>query len=101
MDIEEIAMGLIGNAGEGKSNAFEALREAKKGNFEKADELMKSAQEKILQAHKLQTELICREAGGEKLELGLIMVHAQDHLMGAISSRELIGEMIELYKRIG
>lgn len=66
MDIEIIAMELVGNAGEARSLAFEALAEAKKGNFEKAEELLELSKEALLKAHHIQTELICNEADGKK-----------------------------------
>ena len=100
MNIEEIAMELVGNAGESRSLAFEALSAAKKGDYEEAEKKLKESKEKMLRAHHIQTELICKEADGEKMELGLIMVHAQDHLMTAILARDLITEMIEVYKKI-
>ena len=100
MNIEEIAMELVGNAGESRSLAFEALNAAKKGDYEEAGKKLQESKEKMLRAHHIQTELICREADGEKVELGLIMVHAQDHLMTAILARDLIAEMIEVYKKI-
>lgn len=100
MNIEEIAMELVGNAGESRSLAFEALNAAKKGDYEEAEKKLQESKEKMLRAHHIQTELICKEADGEKVELGLIMVHAQDHLMTAILARDLITEMIEVYKKI-
>lgn len=100
MDIEIIAMELVGNAGEARSLAFEALAEAKKGNFEKAEELLELSKEASVKAHHIQTELIYNEADGKKIEIGLLMVHAQDHLMNSILARELIFEMIEMQKKI-
>ena len=91
LDVEMIAMTLIGYAGETK---------AKEGKFDEAEELMKQATEEMLKAHELQTDLIVREAGGEKLDVGLIMVHSQDHLMTAILFKELAKEFIDIYKRL-
>ena len=101
MDLEEIAMTIVGNSGEARSLAYEALSEAKNGNFEAAEELLKEAREKSLKAHEMQTELICNEADGNKVEINLLMVHAQDHLMTSILARELVEEMIEMYKAMG
>ena len=100
MDIEMIAMTLIGHAGETKSLAFQAINEAKKGNFSEAENLLKKSTEEMLKAHELQTDLIIKEADGEKMEVGLIMVHAQDHLMTAIFFKELAKEFIEVYKKL-
>lgn len=99
MDIEVIAMQLVGNAGEGRSLAFEALAHAKKKEFDLAQEKLKKSKESLLRAHSLQTDLICKEADGEKTEIGLLMIHAQDHLMTAMLAKDLITEMIELYKK--
>ena len=41
--IIEISFNIIGYAGEGKGLAFEAIKEAKNGNIEKAKELLKEA----------------------------------------------------------
>lgn len=98
-DIETIAMTLVGNAGEARSLAYEALNEAKNGDFQKAEELLKESKERILKAHEIQTDLIIKEANGEKAEINLLMVHAQDHLMTSILAKELIIEIIELYKK--
>ncbi len=100
MDIETIAMELVGNAGEARSLAFEALAQAKNKNFEKAKELLEESKQASLKAHHIQTDLICQEADGNKVEIGLLMVHAQDHLMTSILARELITEIISLYEKI-
>lgn len=100
MDLEMAAMQLVGSAGESKSLCFEALYAAKKGDFDLAAEKIAEAKKTFLQAHEVQTELICAEADGEDLKLGILMVHAQDHLMTSLLARDLIEEMIELYKVI-
>jgi PTS system cellobiose-specific IIA component len=77
-----------------------ALRAAKKGNFEEATKYIEEANKEMLKAHEIQTNLIVKEAGGEKIEVGLIMVHSQDHLMNAILFKDLAQEFIDLYKKI-
>lgn len=99
-DLETIAMTLIGHAGESKSLAYQALYAAKKGNFDEVERFMEQAGEEMLKAHNIQTDLIVKEAGGEKINIGLIMVHAQDHLMGAILFKDLVKEFIDLYKTV-
>ena len=101
MDLETIAMTLVGNAGEGRSLDFEALNEAKKGNFEKAEQLLKESQERTLAAHEIQTQLICNEADGNKTEMSLLMVHAQDHLMTTMTLLEVAKEMLVLHRKVG
>ena len=100
LDIEMIAMTLIGHAGETKSLAYHAMNAAKEGKFDEAQKLMRQSTEEMLKAHELQTDLIVREAGGEKLNVGLIMVHSQDHLMTSITEINLIKEIIDLRREL-
>jgi PTS system cellobiose-specific IIA component len=100
MELENVIFGLIVNSGECRSMAFEALQLAKEGNFEKAKELQKQADTKSIEAHTIQTELIQREAQGDNIQLSLLMVHAQDHLMTSILARELINEIISLHEKV-
>ena len=96
----EISFGIIGFAGDAKGLAFEAIREAKQGNIEKARELIIESKEGIHKAHKFQTELIQSEASGNKTEMSVILVHAQDHLMNAMNFQQLAEEFIDLYERL-
>lgn len=100
MDIEAVAMTIVGNAGESRSLSYEALRAAKKGDFQKANELLTEAKERMHAAHSVQTELICNEADGKGIEINLLMIHAQDHLMNAILARELVEELIEVHREL-
>jgi PTS system cellobiose-specific IIA component len=95
---EEIVMTIIIHAGNAKGYSFEALNEAKKANFEKVSELMAKADQELLQAHHVQTNMLQAEANGEKVELNLLIVHAQDHLMNATLAKDLISEMIGMIK---
>ncbi|WNJ97051.1 PTS lactose/cellobiose transporter subunit IIA [Vibrio ruber] len=92
-------MELIINAGQSKAYAFEALTCAKKGDWQKVDNLMMLAKESANKAHQVQTEFIGLDEGCGKLPITLIMVHAQDHIMTAMLAREIIEELIEVYKR--
>lgn len=101
MDLEMAAMTLVGNAGESRSLTFEALRAAKIGDFDLAEHKLAEAKEAALRAHGIQTELICAEADGDEgIKIGLLMVHAQDHLMTAILARELVEEMMWFFKEV-
>ena len=99
-DLETVAMALIGHAGESKSLAYQALYAAKEGKFDEAAKLMEESGEEMLKSHEIQTNLIIKEASGEKLDTGLIMVHAQDHLMSAILFKDIVKEFIELYRTV-
>jgi PTS system cellobiose-specific IIA component len=96
--INEIAFQLILFSGNGRSLAMEAIQEAKRGNFPKANELLKMAGQELGKAHECQTELIQQEANGESCPVNVLLVHAQDHLMTAMTVRDLAVEIIEIYK---
>lgn len=99
MDIEMVIMKLVVSSGNARSTAIEALRAARDENFEYSDKLMNEADQMILQSHQVQTEMIQNELNGEKVEVGLLMVHAQDHLMNAMTVMDLCKEMIEILKK--
>ena len=62
--LEEIAMMIIANSGQARSDAFAALQEAKKGNFEDAEKLLKEAEESLQTAHESHRELLKMDASG-------------------------------------
>lgn len=97
---EQIPFQLILNSGNARSYAMEALQFAKQGEMAEADEAMVKAKEAINEAHHFQTELIQSEARGEKTEISVLLIHAQDHLMNSITVKELAAEFIDLYKKL-
>lgn len=97
-ELDLISFNIIANSGDARSFAFGALEAAKAGNFEEADELLKKSEEAATIAHKAQTELLFKEANGEKNEVNVLLVHSQDHLMTSMLAQELIKEIILLYK---
>ena len=94
------AMGLIANGGNAKSLAFEAIRLAKKGDIEVAREKLKESNKSLLEAHNSQTNMLTKEAQGDHMHVTLLVVHSQDHLMNAITFRDLAGEMVDLYEKL-
>ncbi|HDW7096123.1 TPA: PTS lactose/cellobiose transporter subunit IIA [Yersinia enterocolitica] len=98
MELKEQVMGIIINAGQSRSLCYEALRSAKENNFADADDKMKEAEYYAKQAHLVQTKLIEADEGEGKTKMTLVMVHAQDHLMTSILAKELVTELIDLYR---
>ncbi|TZE82973.1 PTS lactose/cellobiose transporter subunit IIA [Calorimonas adulescens] len=98
MSDEQIIFNVIVCAGNARAKAFAALEAAKKGDFNSASSLLSEAAEEILKAHEIQNKLISREANGEGMNVTLLLAHAEDHLMAAILAKDLISEMIDLYK---
>lgn len=96
---EMVSFGIIAAAGQARSLAYEALGRAKEGDFDAAAELMEQSRSAALEAHHIQTDLLTKEASGDHTVVDVLLVHAQDHLMTSMLAQELIGELIELYKR--
>ncbi|MBE6108237.1 MAG: PTS lactose/cellobiose transporter subunit IIA [Erysipelotrichaceae bacterium] len=93
-----ISMQIIAGAGDAKGLIFDALEEAKKGNFEQAKEFVKQSEEASKNAHKAQMDLLVAQANGEVGAVDVLLVHAQDHLMTTLLAQELIKEIIRLYE---
>ncbi len=117
MDLETMVFTIIAHSGDARSSSMEAIGHARNGEFDKAAACLDEANKKLLLVHSEQTKLIQAEAQGKKVEislllihaqeaeaqgqetkLSLLLVHAQDHLMGAMTVRDLAGEFIELYR---
>lgn len=99
MEYEEVVFGLIVNAGNARSKAMNSIRLSKKGKIEEAKESLKLAEEELNLAHEIQTKLIQGEASGNKTEISLLMVHAQDHLMNAITIIDLAREITDIHEK--
>ncbi|MCI8461647.1 MAG: PTS lactose/cellobiose transporter subunit IIA [Lachnospiraceae bacterium] len=98
--LEELAMLIIANSGAARSAAFEALEQAKKGNSESADKLLKSAGESLQEAHEAHRCLLQMDAAGQVPQMSVLLCHAQDHLMGSALAQDLIQEMITLHQAL-
>lgn len=96
---EMIPFMIISKGGDASSSFLQALNLARKGETEEAKELVKKGEQSLHEAHKIQTDLIVAEASGQKNEVGVLMIHAQDHLMNAILLKEITMHFIELYER--
>lgn len=101
MNREEVTLlgfEIVAYAGDARSKLLEALKAAEAGDFAKADSLVEEAGSCIAEAHHAQTSLLTKEASGENLELGIIMIHGQDHLMTTVLLKDLIHHLINIYK---
>ncbi len=97
---ETFCLELIMHAGNGRAESYAALQAAKTGDFAKAEEHLAAAERELGAAHTTQTQLLAGEAQGVGMAPSLLLVHAQDQLMTAISERTLISELIALYRRL-
>lgn len=100
LNLEQEIFTIISHGGNARSLAYEAIDFANQNEFKKADESMVKAQQELNKAHQTQTKLIQAEINGVVVEKSLLMIHAQDHLMTAVSELSLIEQMIKLIKKI-
>ena len=102
MNREQLAMvgfEIVAYSGDARSTLLELLKQVRNGNFDNVDTLLADADENLNLAHKAQTEILAQEAQGQSMDMGFIFIHGQDHLMTTILPRDLIMDMVELYKR--
>lgn len=100
-NLEEIIFSIIVYGGNARAKSYDALSAAQSGDFDVAKKFLAEAEKELGNAHRIQTDIIQKEAAGEKIDISVLFVHAQDHLMTAMAEKNLIENMIELYKRIG
>lgn len=99
MSLQEIMLKIIVNGGNARSYSMESIQLAKTGRIKEAREIIEKAEVELAEAHISQTKLIQEEASGNSVEISLLMVHAQDHLMNAITVKDLAQEFIDMYER--
>lgn len=99
-EYDELVMNLVVEGGNARSLAMEAIQAAKGGDLDKAEALLKECDEALVEAHNAQTDLIQAEIQGEHIQVMLLMVHAQDHLMDAMVVKDMAREIVDLYKKL-
>ncbi|BBB49762.1 PTS lactose/cellobiose transporter subunit IIA [Pelolinea submarina] len=97
----EIATNVIVFAGNARNLIMKALNAAYDEDFETAREYMDQAENELRAAHRTQTEVIQSEARGEKLEISLLMNHAQDTLMAAMTELNLAKQLVRMIQKFG
>lgn len=97
-DFVKIASTVIISAGNARALAYKALDLAEEGKFDEAKQCLEEAQKEITVGHTAQTEFIHAEARGEGVPITVLLVHAQDSLMVAMSEVQLIKRIIRLFQ---
>lgn len=97
---ELISFQIISAVGTARSLYIEAIQEAKKKNFDKAYQLIEEGEQAFKEAHHAHGDLIQKEATGEKTQIDLLLMHAEDQLMSADGFRIISEEFIEVYKSL-
>ncbi len=90
---------IVAYSGDARSTLLDLLKQVRSGNFANVETMLNDADQNLNLAHKAQTDILAQEAQGQDMDMGFIFIHGQDHLMTTILLRDLIVDMIELYKR--
>lgn len=98
MDFEEVIMTLIVDGGDARTKAMQAIEAAEKKDFALAEQRLKESEEALMRAHQVQTSMIQEEINGKEKQLSLLMVHGQDHLMNAVTVRDMAVKMVKMYQ---
>lgn len=96
--LEEISFQIILHAGNARSDAMEGMAFAREGKFTEAHDKIRDAEASFTEAHHVQTSLLQKEAEGNGVNPSVLLVHAQDHLMTAMTVKDLAQEIIHLHE---
>lgn len=97
--LAQVSFQIITYAGVAKSDAMLAIQDAKEGKFDEAKSKIDSAHKNLIEAEKQHANLIQDEAAGEKIEIPLLLLHAEDQLLCTQTLILLAEEIIELHKK--
>ncbi|MFX3619502.1 MAG: PTS lactose/cellobiose transporter subunit IIA [Sporolactobacillus sp.] len=101
---QENVFQLILHGGNGRSFAMESIFLAKEGKIQEAKDSLKKAGDELIQAHHIQTKALQDEINKADSDavnaVSLLEVHGQDHLMNAMTVRDLATEIVDLYDYI-
>ena len=97
-EVSLIGFEIVAYSGEARSKLLLAIEKAKAKEFEDCKKLFEEANESLNDAHKSQTTLLQQEARGENVEIGFITVHAQDHLMTTILLKDIVNNLLDIYR---
>ncbi|MBS4804419.1 MAG: PTS lactose/cellobiose transporter subunit IIA [Clostridium sp.] len=98
-NLELVSFQLISNVGEARSALFEAMRAAREECFEEADKLVMDAEDSLIKAHESHSSLIMQEASGDKVQISLLLMHAEDQLMTTELLKGMAKEVILTHKK--
>ncbi|WP_368901154.1 PTS cellobiose transporter subunit IIA [Oceanobacillus oncorhynchi] len=98
--IQSVAFEIILHSGSSRTMIHEAFAMMRNNEFKNAADKLDEANEEVLLAHQSQTALLQQYSSGETINMEIIMVHAQDHLMTTMTLREVALEMLYLYEKL-
>ena len=98
--IEMTCFQIISSVGMARGSYIEAIDLANEGKFEEAEAKIKEGEEFFVQGHTAHAELIQKEASGNRVEVVLLLLHADDQLMSAENFKIIAEKFIALNKKL-
>lgn len=98
INFESISFKMIAHSGESKGFMLDALKEAKQGNFDQANVLVKKAIKSHGLAGHAHMDIVAAEAAGEKINIPVLFMHAEDQMMNCETLIIVISELIDMIK---
>jgi len=99
-DWEQTLCNLIILGGDARCAAKEAAEYAAEHKWSEAEEAMQRANEAQLAAHKIQAEILHRDARGDKAPFSILLVHSLDLLVLAWAEIDYTVQFIQLHQKI-
>lgn len=97
---ELVAFQIIASVGSARSSYISAIDAAAQGKFDEASRLYQEGQKDFVEGHDAHAKLLTKTAQGEKVEMDLLLTHAEDQLMSAEAFGILAERFITLYKKL-
>lgn len=98
--IEMICFEIISNVGMARGSYVEAIDLATEGKFDEARAKIEEGNSFYVKGHGAHADMIQKEAGGERTEMMLLLVHAEDQLMSAENFKLLADKFIALCEKM-
>lgn len=97
---ETDVMQIIVYAGNAKSLAMNAIKEAKRREIVGAKEMLAESKNNLKIAHQHHTDMLQKFASHPDEPTNMFLTHAQDHMMAAITATDFTKEFIDLHEEI-
>lgn len=100
MILETDVMQIIVYAGNAKTLAMNAIKEAKSSKISEAKKKLGESKNNLKIAHQQHTDILQKFANNPEEPATMFLTHAQDHLMAAITATDFAKEFIDLHEEM-
>lgn len=97
IDLEQVSFRIISGVGAAKSCYIEAIKIARQGDLNAANEKVKEGYNYYLTGHEAHNDLLTADANQQVPDLNLLLMHAEDQLMSAETIKLMAEEFIHIY----